>query len=93
MEFEPYEIVSRRLAAYCCVNAYDLAGLKENLEQPGNEKFQAIFKRELADVVAGKTINRQEYERLTDQDFDTDDEYLEFIAGVYAYLYENGPLI
>lgn len=89
MTFEKFEILKDRLAGYCNVNAFDLAGLKENLQDPDNADINAIFRAELREAIDGAALNVQEYEDLTGEDFDTDEDMRDLLRGIFAYLYEG----
>ena len=91
MDFAKNEILERRLRAYANVNAFDLAGLKANLEQPGNEAFLATFRAELEEAMSGGVFNIASYEALTGDAYDSEEELLDGLRAMHAYRFEGGP--
>ncbi len=73
-------------------NAFDLEALKVQLAKPASAEAAAQFKTELGQVLAGEGVDRHEFERLTDLDFDTEGDYLNLLGGAWAFLYEGAPL-
>lgn len=92
MDFAKYEILKRRLAAYGNVNAFDMAGLKADLESAGNEAFLATFRAELEEAMAGGGLDRASYRALTGEDFEEEDDLLANLRAIHGYLFEGGPL-
>ena len=90
-KFEKFDILKGRLQNYANVNAFDLAALKANLTQPGNEAFLDIFRSELDETIAGNGVPRSTYEALTDDEFDDDDAYVDYLKGIRGYLFEDAP--
>ncbi|RAL21505.1 hypothetical protein DL240_11625 [Lujinxingia litoralis] len=57
-----------------------------------NDVFLDTFRRELDETIAGKGVSRSVYEALTDDEFEDDQAYVDFLKGLRAYLFEDGPL-
>src|SRR3546814_983848 len=89
MSVETFEILKQRLANYCNVNAFDLAGLKEDLHGQDNVELNAIFRAQLREAIDAGILSTEDYERLTGEDFDTDDDLRDLLHGIFAYLYEG----
>jgi hypothetical protein len=90
MSFEKFEILKERLACYCNVNAFDLAGLRENLQDPENNDINVIFRAELREAIEVGSLNVEDYVGLTGEDFDADEDLRDLLRGIFAYLYEGG---
>jgi len=80
-----FDLLKRRLSAYCDVNAYDLAGLKANLELPENSSRRLEFQAQLAAAVAGE-FSQQAYEEVTGADFDGAAEYSSQLREIQVFL-------
>lgn len=84
-------ILKSRARSYLDVNAFDLTGLRANLNASGNETFLETFRLELASTIEGTGLSRVEYQKLTNDDFDEDADFVAYMKGVYAYLFEDAP--
>lgn len=85
-----YEILKDRISNYCNVNAIDLAGLKENLEDLENADISAIFRAELREAIDAGNLSAEDYEDLTGEDFDSDEDMRDLLRGIFAFLYKGG---
>jgi hypothetical protein len=92
MSIAEFDILKSRLRAYCNVNAFDLAALRTNLDRPDNAAFRDTFRTELAAVIAGRGLNRHEYEAITGESFDEDADFIAMMQATQAYLFEGGPM-
>lgn len=84
-------ILKSRIKTYLDVNAFDLVALRANLQAEGNATFHDMFRDELALSIAGNGLSMDEYADLTGDDFDDQADYLAYLTGVQAFLFEDGP--
>ncbi len=89
-EFEPFEILKRRLRTYAHVESFDLEDLRDNLNQPGNGRFLEAFRNELDQTIAGSGLTQAEYEALTDDEFEDEATYIAYITAMRGYLFDGG---
>ena len=62
------------LKSYCNVNAVSIGDLTNDLRTSINPEIAKEFRQQLADAISKKTISREQYELLTGEDFDTQEE-------------------
>ncbi|MEO0603303.1 MAG: hypothetical protein AAF211_17825 [Myxococcota bacterium] len=91
MPSSKFDILKRRVGAYCNVNAFDLNALKVNLEDPNNERFGKIFQQELDEVIETVALSRSAYEQLTDHEFEDDADYVAHLKSIRGFLFEGAP--
>lgn len=84
---EKFATLTQRLKLYANVNAYDMAALRSNLERPDNAEVRDIFRRELEELISTLCISRDDYERLTGEAFDDDDEYRKALEEIRESLF------
>lgn len=89
MAFEKLEILKGRLRNYCNVNAFDLIALKANLDRDDNFEIRELFRSELDEVIDTDILPRAEYERMTDDEFEDDTDYKNYLQGIRGFLFEG----
>lgn len=87
------EPMASLLAAHCNVEALDLIpDLREYLQRPGNTEAP-LFRRQLAHAILNSTIKPREYERLTNQDFDSQQELDTWLRQLWSGLFDDAPVV
>ena len=66
--------------------------LQHELARPESREREQMFRRQLADALLHRSITIEDYERLTGEDFDTEDDLQRWLAEVWKRLYgERDP--
>jgi hypothetical protein len=63
------------------------ASLQRELGRPDSREREQMFRRQLADAIMRRNIKIEEYEKLTGEDFDTEDGLQRWLAEVWKRLY------
>lgn len=80
-------------SSFCADCSVDWNTFRASLRHQEFPDREREFKKELAEAILNKTITTQEFERLTDIDFDTQEEIVEFlISEIWKPLYGNEPV-
>jgi hypothetical protein len=81
------------LERYCNVNAFP-EHWPQNLkiELSNNPLKEEQFRHELADAIMHDTITPDQYEKLTDEEFDTQQELNVWLRSLWQTLYDDQPL-
>ena len=78
-----FPTVARLISLHCDANAYDLDGFRDHLKiekwKQSNPTFLADFKK----IIDDRLMTIKEYEDLTNEDFDTEDELYEHLQEVF----------
>jgi len=61
--------------------------LQRELRRPESREREQMFRRQLADAVLHRNLKIEDYEKLTGEDFDTEDELQRWLAEVWKRLY------
>ena len=78
------EPLGKVLEAYCHVNATNIDMLSEHYSNPDWSYCKPeIFRAQLLSVIRERSILRNEYESLTCEDFDSDDELYEWLVEIW----------
>ncbi len=86
------EMMSRILRSHFDVNGFDsewLDDLKKTLNAPNFPNRSAEFQNELAHAILHHHISLQQYEKLTGQDFDEEQDLEDWVREVWTMLYEG----
>lgn len=84
-------ILRHVLRTYCNVNAIDnesIGDIRNFLR--GDPDREKAFRIELGDAINGNTMSAAEYEKLTEQDFDTQEEYIEALKELRDEVFPGG---
>lgn len=92
MTEEPLPDFEYRANLYLNVNYFDAVGLKKNLELPGNEEIANNFQAGLKSAIEKGVPSRDQYEQLTRDDFEDDEDYIGWLRKIWSFLYEDGPI-
>lgn len=87
------EPLADMLHRYFNVNSFN-SRWPDNLkiELSKNPQKAEQFRRQLADAILHDTITPEQYEQLTDEDFDTQEELSKWLASIWHKLYGDQPL-
>ncbi len=86
------ELMTYILESYFDVNAFNdnwLNSLKKTLNAPNFPNRNADFQNELANAILHHHISLQQYEKLTGQDFDEEQDLEDWLREVWTMLYEG----
>jgi hypothetical protein len=76
------------LKSYCNVNAASISDLKHDLRTTINPEIAKIFRKQLADAISINTISPEQYELLTGEDFDTQEELNTWLQELWHELFD-----
>lgn len=87
------EPLADALRSYCNVNALDaIPHLRDFLRKAENQNEAALVRRQLADAILKQNLTAQQYEELTDQDFDSQEELTAWLRRLWQQLFDNEPI-
>jgi hypothetical protein len=89
---EPLASILRR---HCNVNAFSdnwPDALKRELNYAGDPERAALFREQLAHAILHNAITPEQYEELTGEDFDTQEELNRWLHELWGDLYGSDPL-
>jgi hypothetical protein len=78
------------LRTYFDVNAFTSEwpqSLQRELGRPESSQREQMFRRQLAEAVVDRNIKPEDYEKLTGEDFDTQDDLQKWLQEVWKRLY------
>lgn len=90
------DLLTDTLHTFFDVNGFGegwLERLKSYLNNPAFPNRAEQFKHELAEAVLLHTITPAEYERLTNEDFDSQEDLETWLREVWQHLYGDEPVI
>jgi hypothetical protein len=76
------------LKSYCNVNAVSISDLTIDLRTSINPEIAKKFRQQLADAISKKTISPEQYESLTGEDFDTQEDLNLWLQELWNELFE-----
>src|SRR3546814_12923939 len=82
MSVETFEILKQRLANYCNVNAFDLAGLTEELSGQDNVELNENLRAQLPDAIDAAIWSTEDYKGLTGENFNTYDDLRDLLHDI-----------
>ncbi|MEM8951323.1 MAG: hypothetical protein AAGA21_15800 [Pseudomonadota bacterium] len=85
-----YPIVSKLIGLHCDANAFDLDGFRDHLAGEKWKKLNPTFLADFQKVIDERLMTIKEYEDLTNEDFDTEDELYEHLQEVHDYISRDG---
>jgi hypothetical protein len=77
------------LKSYCNVNAVSIRDLTHDLRTSINPEIAKKFRQQLADAISKKTISPEQYESLTGEDFDTQEELNSWLQELWNELFDR----
>ena len=77
------------LKSYCNVNAVSISDLTHDLRTSINPEIAKEFRQQLADAIRKKTISPDQYESLTGEDFDTQEELNSWLQELWNELFDR----
>lgn len=89
------EPLARTLKQYCHINAMTAdwrEALLSELNYPGDPSRAPTFRAQLADAIWNATISPQQYEALTGEDFDTQDDLQDRLRELWKEIYGEAPV-
>jgi hypothetical protein len=81
------EPLANLLSLFCNVNATDISGLKRQLLKISGIKREKLFRKQLSDAILHGTITPDAYEKLTGEDFDSQDDLKNWLLSLWNELY------
>lgn len=88
---EEFPEVAAMFDSYGHVNNLDMDKFKRQLQVEKWQRLRPSFKEDFQRVIRDRLITMEEHARLTDIDFETDDELFEYLQKIFDYLYKDGP--
>ena len=86
-----YPEVAILLDLYCHANNFDMDRFKAQVRRERWRELNPTFKSDFQKVIDDRLITMEEYLRLTDIDFETDDELFEYLQKIFDCVYNDGP--
>jgi hypothetical protein len=77
------------LKSYCNVNAVSISDLTHDLRTSINPEIAKQFRQQLADAISKKNISPEQYESLTGEDFDTQEELNSWLQELWNELFDR----
>lgn len=77
------------LKSYCNVNAVSISDLTQDLRTSINPEIAKKFRQQLADAISEKTISPEQYESLTGEDFDTQEDLNLWLQELWNELFDQ----
>lgn len=77
---------------FLLVQELELEGLKKNIKVNQDKSWPSEFKKQLKIMIESLPISRNDYELITDHEFESDDEYRDWLKSIWSYLYEDGSI-
>ncbi|MDP5216559.1 hypothetical protein Q5Y75_04965 [Ruegeria sp. 2205SS24-7] len=87
----PQQVLSDMASGYLNPQAYDVEELKEFLDEAHNADARTAFQSALAETLSGSGIGRSDWEELTDDEFEDEAEWRDYLTALQAFLFEDGP--
>lgn len=86
-----YPEVATLFDLYCHANNFDMDGFREQVRREKWLLRHPTFKQDFKRVIDDRLITMDEHIRLTEVDFDTDDELFAYLQRIYDHVYNDGP--
>jgi hypothetical protein len=89
------ELLANTIEAYLNVNDFStnwLENLQRFLNNPNFPERAAQFRQQLAEAILKRTITPNQYEALTDEDFDTPEDLEHWLRELWHDLYDDLPV-
>lgn len=77
------------LKSYCNVNAVSIDDLTHDLRTSINPEIAKKFREQLANAILNKTISPEQYESLTGEDFDTQEDLDSWLQELWNELFHQ----
>lgn len=74
------------------VNAFALEDLKEYLQRPKARQERTVFKEQFGDAIRSRALTLEVYERITGEDFDTQEALDAWLQELWDTLFPGEPL-
>ncbi len=88
---ERYPEVAIMLDLYCHANNFDMDKFKYQLQVQRWRERNPTFREDFKRVIDESLITMEEHLRLTEVDFETDDELFEYLQKIFDCVYHSGP--
>lgn len=89
------EVLADVLRRHANVNAFTKdwpQAMRLELFSSNNPEREQLFRCQLAEAILNDTITPAQYERLTDEDFDTPEDFQNWLLTVWKALYGDAPV-
>jgi hypothetical protein len=90
------ELLAHILKTYCNINYMTNdwhIKLLQVLNHPDFPNKEMLFRQQLADAILNHSITPEQYESLTDEEFETTEELEERLREIWHDLYGNEPVV
>jgi hypothetical protein len=90
------ELLAHVLKTYCNINYMTNdwhVSLQHMLNHSDSSDKAALFRQQLADAILTRSITPQQYEFLTDEEFETPEELEDRLREIWHDLYGNEPVV
>ena len=88
---ERFPELAHMFVVFCNANNLDMDEFKKQLQVEKWQRLHPSFKEDFQRVIRDRLITMKEHARLTDIDFETDDELFAYLQKIFDYLYKDGP--
>jgi len=76
---------------YCHANNFDMDKFRAQVRREGWIELNPTFKQDFQKVIDERLVTMDEHVRLTEVDFETDDELFEYLQKILDHVYNDGP--
>lgn len=80
------------LKTYCDVNAVEINELRKQIRNPKIPERANAFRKQLASTIVNKSLNPEEYEALTGEDFDNQEELETWLRELWRLIFDDAPI-
>ena len=88
---ERFPDVATLLDLYCHANNFDMEKFKRQVRIETWQERHPTFKDDFQRVIDERLVTMDEHVRLTEIDFDTDDELFAYLQKIFDCVYNDGP--
>lgn len=87
------ETLAHDLKTYCNVNAPLIDDLRKLIRQPKFPKRSQEFRQQLADAIVQQNITPDQYKALTDEEFDSQEDLINWLRELWVEIFDNEPIL
>ena len=80
------------LKTYCNVNAPLIDDLRKIIRKEKSPERSKEFRFQLADAIVLQNISLSQYENLTDEDFDTQEDLTNWLRELWSEIFDDEPI-
>ena len=89
---ELQEPISHFLKTYCIVEAPDIVKLKKYVQSSIESERTLLFRDQLADAIVNNSITPEQYEKITGEDFDSQEDLNKWLKELWNNIFNDEPI-